>query len=352
MPQHWRQILRVFLSESIVSRIKNRRSERVEIHDTKLPGFCLRVGKQKLVWCWRGRVNQKLIRVSLGVWPATSADAARQQCIAWLQAQGQGVFLYSSKVPTTVDIKESPTLLEAFTRYISHKQLRETTLKTYGKQMRLYLHTLHNKRLDTIASGDVRKLYADLCNKTSAAKANGTLGLFKAIYNWANAVDDLSLPDIFRVLVVSGEKQATPKRDDVLLDSHIRQLGQAFPKLFIQHQQFILLGLFTGFRINELANLTPADIDFTACTITLHTTKNGRKHILPLSTSLENVVRPMCEGTPFTARLFSHGIRNHASIISRATGVAFTAHTMRRTFASTGIRLGLSTYVVNRLVKN
>ncbi len=339
--------MRAFLSESLVSRVKAKRIERVDIRDTKITGFCLRVGKRRLVWCWHGQINNKAHRQSFGIWPAVSADTARQQCLTWLQSRGQSVYC-----STPAPVRGCPTLLEAYQQYITHKQLRATTLKTYGKQMRLYLHTLHDKRLDSITSHDTRKLYADLCKSTSAAKANGTFGLFKAIYNWASAVHELALPDIFRVLVVSGEKQATPTRDDVLVESQIALLGQAIPNLFVQHQQFIQLGLMTGFRVGELALLSPSCIDFQSKTITLHTTKNGRKHVLPLSDALAVVIRPMCEGKAPTAPLFSQGIRNNASIISRATGVAFSAHTMRRTFASHATRLGITAYIVKALLNH
>ncbi len=342
--------MRTFLSDSLVSRIKAKRSDRTEIRDTKITGFCLRVGKRRLAWCWHGQINNKAYRINLGVWPTTTADVARQQCIAWLHEHGQGIYTYAP--PPAPAQKACPTLQEAYQQYIEHKQLRETTLKTYAKQMRLYLHTLHDKPLDALTSKDIRKLYASLCKNTSAAKANGTLGLFKAIYNWVNAVHELSLPDIFRVLVVSGEKQATPKRDDVLTESQINLLGKAMPDLFIQHQQFIQLGLMTGFRIGELAQITPSSIDFQTKTITLHTTKNGRKHTLPLSKALEAVIQPMCEGKAPTAPLFSQGIRNHASIISKTTGIAFSAHTMRRTFASHATRLGITAYIVKALLNH
>lgn len=346
--------MRAFLSESLISRITAKRSERVDIRDTKITGFCLRVGKRRLAWCWHGQINNKQHRINLGSWPTTTADVARQLCVAWLQAHGQGKSLFTLQAApqAVVSLKECPTLLEAFQRYIAHKQLRAASLKTYSKQMRLYLHTLQDKRLDTITTCDTRKLYADLCKNKSAAKANGTFGLFKAVYNWVNAVDELDLPDVFRVLVVSGEKKPTPKRDDVLQERQIQQLGRGLPRLFISHQQFVLLGLMTGFRIAELGQLTPGNIDLQAKTITLHTTKNGRKHTVPLPTTLEAVVRSMCEGKRVDEQLFSKGIRNYASSISRETGVAFTAHTMRRTFASHAIRLGLSSYMVKALLNH
>lgn len=342
--------MRAFLSDSLVNRIKAKRSDRTEIRDTKITGFCLRVGKRRLAWCWHGQINNKAYRVNLGVWPTTTADAARQHCMAWLHEHGQGIYTYTP-TPTPAQ-KACPTLHKAYLQYIEHKRLKDTTLKTYAKQMRLYLHSLDDKRLDTLTSQDIRKLYANLCESTSVAKANSTLGLLKAIYNWANTIHELALPDIFRVLVVSGEKKATPKREDMLTESQLRSLGKVMPDLFIQHQQFIQLGLMTGFRISELAQLTPANIDFQNKTITLHITKNNRKHTLPLSKFLEAIIQPMCEGKATTDPLFSQGIRNHASIISKTSGIAFSAHTLRRTFASHATRLGITAYIVKALLNH
>lgn len=339
--------MRAFLSDSLANRLSATRPTRIEIRDTKITGFCLRLGRRRLVWCWHGQINKKTYRQGFGIWPAVSADQARQECLAWLRNHGLSVYC-----STPAPAKSCPTLGEVFTQYVSSKKLKPASLKTYNKHMRLYLAALHEKRIDCITTKDVRALYADLTQHHSPSVANTALNLLKAVYNWASAIGDLGLNDVFRVLVVAGEKQTTPRRDDVLLDPQIQQLGQQLPKLFIQHQQFILLGLLTGFRVSELAQLSPSCIDFRSKTITLHTTKNGRKHTLPLPPALETILQPMCAGKAATAPLFSNGIRNHASIISKQTGIAFSAHTLRRTFASNATRLGISAYTVKALLNH
>jgi len=345
--------MQIHLTDSFIARLKTP-DTRVEYKDTRIPGFTLRVGRRARVWYFRSTVRSVRVSIKLGAWPVVTAEMARARCIHWLQLN-RDTYSVTTSIPVhqaTPEAIPSPTLQEVYEQYTKAKQLKPASLSTYGKTLRLYLSEYAGKPLLTLTSQLVRKLYAGLKSKVSVAKANAAITLLKAIWRWWGATQEIELPDVFTALTASGEKQRTKAKDDVLLDSQIRQLGSGLEKTSEPKRLFVLTGLYTGLRLSELLKLTPSCIDFKNKLLSLLDTKNGRPHTLPISNELEPVLARLCTGKGHTTLLFPAQAKNWCSAIAQASGIAFTAHTLRRTFASQAAKLGLNAYQIKALLNH
>lgn len=101
----------------------------------------------------------------------------------------------------------------------------------------------------------------------------------------------------------------------------------------------ILTALFTGMRLNEVLNLTWADIDFDKWIIHVFQSKSGKAFDIPLAECLRTALEayrthPAGQVCLKTARLFWH-IASIFSSLFKDMGIdGFTFHNLRHTFAS------------------
>lgn len=107
-------------------------------------------------------------------------------------------------------------------------------------------------------------------------------------------------------------------------------------------QDYFLLILFTGLRRKEAASLPWKDIDFKARTFTVQETKNREIHTLPMSSFLYELFlrRKQFKTSEFVFPALSkngHIMEPRKAMlkVSELSGVTFTVHDLRRTFATT-----------------
>jgi len=138
-------------------------------------------------------------------------------------------------------------------------------------------------------------------------------------------------------------------------------------------RDYLLLVLMTGLRRREAALLQFRNIDTKMCTLRVRDTKNGRDHVLPLSTQLLGLIerrrgaavkklaaakKPAAaidDAFLFAGRKPDTCITEPKTLtqaIARACGVHTSVHDLRRTFATTAERLDISSYAVKRLLNH
>jgi len=138
-------------------------------------------------------------------------------------------------------------------------------------------------------------------------------------------------------------------------------------------RDYLLLVLMTGLRRREAALLQFRNIDTKMRTLRVRDTKNGRDHVLPLSTQLLGLIerrrgaavkrlaaakKPAAaidDAFLFAGRKPDTCITEPKTLtqaIARACGVHTSVHDLRRTFATTAERLDISSYAVKRLLNH
>jgi integrase len=124
------------------------------------------------------------------------------------------------------------------------------------------------------------------------------------------------------------------------------------------HDYFLLL-LFTGMRKMEAASLRWGDVDLKSKTITLQDTKNHEVHTLPMPEFvyelMERRSRQKISQYVFPAESKTGYIYEPKKAVYKVvalSGVQFTLHDLRRTFATVADSLDLPAYALKRLLNH
>lgn len=124
-------------------------------------------------------------------------------------------------------------------------------------------------------------------------------------------------------------------------------------------QDYLLLILLTGLRRQEAATLKWSDIDLSAKTFTLSKTKNNETHTLPLSDFLYDLMVNrkknqmndyVFPGTGAAGHIIEP--RKLMAHVTKASGVHFTVHDLRRTFITIAESLDIPAYALKRLMNH
>ena len=122
---------------------------------------------------------------------------------------------------------------------------------------------------------------------------------------------------------------------------------------------YLLLLILTGLRRSEGGALTWERVDLVGRTLTLRDTKNRQNHILPLSDYLVELLTLRRRVTPGKYVFPGQGSTGHLveprpqmNRITSASGVPFTLHDLRRTFATVAESLDIPAYALKRLLNH
>lgn len=111
-------------------------------------------------------------------------------------------------------------------------------------------------------------------------------------------------------------------------------------------------------RQQEAATLTWEQIDLTAKTLTVLETKNSETHTLPLSDYLHHLLTQLYQsrtnhvfpGTGAAGHIIEP--RKQMAHVTKASGIAFTVHDLRRTFITIAESLDIPAYALKRLLNH
>ncbi|MDA0228242.1 MAG: tyrosine-type recombinase/integrase [Proteobacteria bacterium] len=142
--------------------------------------------------------------------------------------------------------------------------------------------------------------------------------------------------------------------DDFTINNYVRKYGQQgdVPVSPVKEidEVFVVLLLLTGARKEEILNLQTSDVDFNAGVFTLRDTKNKSDHHIPMTDAMRSLLNRRVEEAKHLSTLWLFPSPNDSQkkasmsrVFQRVTkqlGFHFTAHDLRRTFATTAKRLG------------
>jgi len=129
---------------------------------------------------------------------------------------------------------------------------------------------------------------------------------------------------------------------------------------------YFRLVLFTGLRRNEAAMLKWENVDLTAKTFTIINTKNKESLTLPMSTPVYELfqkrfklcrINPETTSNPFVfpangkSGYFAEP-KGYVKAIKESSGVDFSTHDLRRTFATIAESLDIGGYALKRLLNH
>lgn len=315
--------------------------------DEKQPGFGIRISKTSKTYIAQGIVKgKKERRVSLGRHGVITADEARKKAVKILAQMNDGID------PNEERRKEkaiSVTLNEVVRDYISDRNLKKRSIVDIEMHLNTTFSDWRNKPIVKIDRNAVLKKFKQK-SRDSFAQANQSFRIFRALVNYAAAKYRTDEPFIIEnpVKILSETKlwnQVKPRNKKIPTDKigvfwnwlqGLRTTPEQTPLSRTVADVFCFL-LLTGTRKNEAFKLKWADVDLDDGSFRLSDTKSGNSVILPLSTTLIEILeqRPKDIEYVFPGQDGSTHLKDtRKSLVNSFSliGSEIQIHDLRRTF--------------------
>lgn len=350
--------MRVKLTAKYVENIKPPEKGRLQLWDTALPGFGLRVsekGKKTWVVMYRSRGRQR--RMTLGRYPTFSLAEARDEARTALRSLEQGVDPAEEKL--AAKRRPEATFTDVVEQFI---ELYAKPKNRGWKETRRILHKNVVPRIGHYALHEVERRYViDILDaivaRGSPTQANRVLAHVRKLFNWALDRGMVETNPVFGLKPPAKEES----RDRVLSDDELKRLWTVWDEIEWPFGQLFKLLLLTGQRRNEVATMRWSNIDFANMTWTIprEIAKNDRTHGVPLSDlALEIIESAPCIGN--RDLIFSTTGRTSVSGFSKAKKACdigasvheWRTHDLRRTCASGMARSGIPPHVVEKILNH
>jgi integrase len=263
--------------------------------------------------------------------------------------------------------KKAATLQEILEAFLAAKKdISHNTRTLYGQHVRNHLSSWLDRPLVSITPAEVDAMHAAIARKVAQrgrnsghTTANDVIGVLRTLHNWAANRDD-SLPR--NPVRIRGDEwfALAPKRNPIPAEKLAAWYAAVMALPSDIGRDYLLLLLFTGLRRRELSHLTWDQVDFAQRAIRLPMTKNRRPFVLPMSSHVRAVLvarRQLGDAhfvfpSNFAASGHIEGAVPWVAMVAAETGIVFTLHDLRRTFASTAEACDLSWSAVKGLLNH
>lgn len=348
------------LTDTMLRRLATPSSGRVEVWDSKIPGFGLRVsqrGVKAFVLFFRHRGRKR--RMTLGRYPYLSLVGAREKATAALREVSEGRDPTLSVAEERSGGQEFNRLVEDFVeKHCGVHNKASTAKETERLLTKHFVSEWGSRDVRDITQQHVSDIIKSLMDDGLPSEANHALAVLKTFFSWCqeqglvseNPSDKVKKP---------GKKLS---RSRVLADDEIVAVWNSFEAEGYPFGDMGKLLLLTGQRRGEVIGMGWREIDQARALwiIPKERAKNGREHTVPLSGSAMKLLSSVPKfGTHlvFPARGNSD---NSVSGFTRAkqrfdelSSVSdWTLHDLRRTVATGMAGIGIPPHVIERVLNH
>jgi integrase len=353
----------VKLTREAITALPSPEAGRAVYHVAKIPGLQVRVTAAGVkTFCVVRKVAGRVLRVTLGRHPDMTPEQAKKAALSALSSLASGINPTDTKRSNKA---KAVTLAEVLSDYLTaRKTLKPRTVKDIHAAFREVCPEWLDKPLVKITAGKIEKQHREHAAR-SKARANVAMRYLRALFNFAMAKykDSDGEPIIkHNPVKILSEVRAWHRVDrrKTLIKPH--ELGGWVNTVLDLpaegHRDYFMVLLLTGLRRNEAMNLQWSDVDLTGRTLTIRDPKNHNDHTLPLSDYLLDLFtrRKAAALSEFVftdeaGRRVSN-LRYAQDRIEKASGVRFTPHDLRRTFATIAESIDIPAYALKRLLNH
>ena len=277
---------KVKLDAKMVASRKAPKSGRLELWDTLLPAFALRITEKNartFSIMYRSPVDGRQRRLKIGDARVLSLGEAREAARDALRKVAHGIDPAEERRPSLV--AGGGTVRAIATDYLERHVRKNTRPRSYQEIRRTFTADVFPawgaRPIGSIKRRDAGELIATIADRGAEVQANRTLSRIKTFFRWA--VDEEVIPEspVARMRAPSRESA----RDRVLTDGEIRCFWRACADLGWPFAPLFRLLLLTAQRRDEVSGMTFAEIDpeRRLWTIPREKAKNDRAHEVALS---------------------------------------------------------------------
>jgi integrase len=347
------------LTAQTVTSLKPPKVGQLDVWDTKLKGFGLRLsqgGTRTWVLMFRTREGQ-LRRFRLGTYPPLTLADAREMARNELANIQKGMDPVAEKAAA----RDGHTFGELAEKYMTKfAMVRNRPATTREKRYQLEADLFpkwKNRKAASITRRDIIDL-VDAIAERAPIHANRVAALISSIFAFALDQEILTASPALRI-PRPGKEQA---RNRVLSAAEIGRLWAALNGESARIAGIFRLALLTAQRKSEIAGMRWDELDLDAGWWTLPTerTKANREHRVPLVATAVGILRGLLDAPHDPVFVFRGGrlgqpIGNLGKALQRvreASCLVFWLHDLRRTAASEMARLGVPQLVIGRILNH
>jgi integrase len=348
---------RVKITKRMVDGIAPPVSGEVNLWDSEVPGFSLRVratGSKVYVAEYRNQAQRKR-RVTLGPHGRLTVEQARDLARQVLAAAAQG----RDPAEDRQESRSAPALEDLASRYVEQHatpKKKSSSVEADKRLLRLYiLPALGRRKVAEIGLKDIADLHHAMRN--TPPQANRMLALLSKMFNLAERWG----------LRTQGsnpcrwvDRYPEKHRERFLSAAEIARLGAVLDEEEATEPLVVLairLLLLTGARRNEVLTLRWSDVDFERSALCLPDSKTGAK-MIPVGPPVLALLSaaPRLEGNPYVIPGRRAGgrlvglFRPWARIRERAELGELRLHDLRHSFASIGAAAGLGLPILGSIL--
>jgi integrase len=331
--------------------------ERADYHDTGCPKLICRVSQagSKSFVVKKKTANGKVQRVTLGRWPDLSVSEARKMAQKTLTDLAQGINPTEQK---RIDKIRQMTLSELMTKYIEQKDLRPGTAADYRKKLGEGFSDWLDKPVNVITRDMVLVRHKKLPG--NGTSKDNKMRILRLLMRYALALKIINESPTDALREVGLWSKPTRKSRiipaDRLKDWYEAVLQLNNPKA----RTYLLLLLYTGLRANEALHLEWKNVDFKNDSLTVMDTKNGSNFTTYIPVQLKPYLRGLQELTGSNKFVFPGSKTDDVMAIPRwpleqitlKSGIEFSSHDIRRTFATLAEASLLPETIIKRLLNH
>jgi integrase len=310
-----RRTIKQHLTAPAVDGAKAKNGQRLDIWDTKVAGFGLRVTETGAKsWCVMYRHRGRLRRLTLGTYPKLTLADARDAARSALRAAQLG----DDPARTKKQARAADTFGELARLYLDrHAKIAK---RSWDEDERILRHdplpVWANRKANDITRRDVIDLLDAIIERGSDVMANRVRALVSKIFNFAIVRDIAEHNPAYRVPRPGVENQ----RDRVLNEAEIRALWKALDQERTDIAALFRLMLLTAQRKGEVFGMAWAELDLEGgwWTIPAERAKNGLSHRVPLAPQSLAILQDLRSNAKDSLLVFPARVNRPVPIVNAA----------------------------------
>ena len=270
-------------SSKTLDGLKFAKSGQIDLWDSVLPGFAVRVGKSTKTFFVGTRVNGKYRRITVGSYPAMGLADARKRAGEIINDAQRGVG------PELRKRREKAgtfgAVAEAFMQDYANKH------RTRGEMQRkisVDLAEWHDRQIADITRADIKELLRKKA-RVAPISANRLKALISKIFTWALKEEIIAASPAIG-LDPPGGTEKDRQRSRALSADEIKLVWDAFGNLGHPFGPLFKLLLVTGQRRSEVAGMKWGEITGAGWLIPNERAKTGQGHLVPLSSLARDIL--------------------------------------------------------------
>ncbi|NVN90190.1 MAG: integrase family protein [Desulfuromonadales bacterium] len=334
--------VKIRLSQKRVADLEPVPGKQVEVWDTDQPRFGVRVspGGRKVFFVMR-RVDGKLVRATVGIFPEMNVDTARTRAAALLVAMQDGHNPnLEKKHRRELQDDQRGILLHLFESYLDsggmEGKVKGSTKVAYRSAFKR-LKAWHGLPVENISADMVKRLHAEIGKSAGGYAANFSIALLRSLMKYS--MENYNRPAVNPTSTVKWFKEI-PRREAMPPET-IPAFFKALDELKGDNgADLFRVLLFTGMRKGEAMPLKWSDVDLENKSLHVQDTKGGTSLDIPISGHLAEILLKRKERvkSPWIFRSNSRvgHVTNTAQYCREieALGVRVYPHLLRKTFTT------------------